>query len=203
MVVRLFAFVRFYPRNIAFESANSLGLSLKLITSWRTLSTEPSSTFVSFSLSRAQSRTISTLCLQPAETFLGLSEGDGCAVGRVRFHLEAHFLFSGILPISDCFARCMPCTNKSKKEVPLSGRTFDFGECDSLQGTYRWIAVCFGVFRVLRAKERENEIVFVAVVVVGLIDRVPRPVDCEWRRAIQHRGYRGTLIAGCQTWTCD
>lgn len=73
------SFVRFYPRNIAFKSANSLGLSLKLITSWRTLSTEPSPIPVSFSLSlsRAQLRTIST-CLQPAETLLGLSRGDSC-----------------------------------------------------------------------------------------------------------------------------
>lgn len=50
VVVRLFAFVRFYPRNIAFESANSFGLSLKLITSWRTLSTEPALILVSFFL---------------------------------------------------------------------------------------------------------------------------------------------------------
>lgn len=76
-------------------------------------------------------------------------------------------------------SRGIPCTNKSKKEVSLNGRTFDSGECDSLQETYRRIAMCLGVFRVLREKERENEIIFITVVVVGLIDRVARSIDCE------------------------
>ena len=78
VVVRLFAFVRFYPWNITFELANSLGLSFKLITSWRTLSTELSLTLVSFFLPFSRSIAYYFNCLQPAETLLGLSGGDGC-----------------------------------------------------------------------------------------------------------------------------
>lgn len=43
----------------------------------------------------------------------------------------------------------MPCTNKLKKEVPFSGRTFDSRECDSLQMDSR-ASWCF-------SRERETE----------------------------------------------
>lgn len=188
--VRSFAFVRSYLRNIAFKSANSLGLSLKLITSWRTLSTEPTSTFASFFL--ALDRALFQPARNPLRHHRDYLEATVAHVGRVRFRPEAHFPFSGILPISDCFARYMPCTNKSKKEVPLSGRTFDSGECDSLQETYRRMVVRLGVFRERRANEKAKASSSPLSIVFS------RLVDCDWRR-----GHRGILIAGCQTRTCD
>lgn len=107
VVVRSFAFVHLYPRNITFELANSFGLSLKLITSWSCAQPFSLPGFFhprAFCLIRAISA-----CLSPLRHFREIIPWEiaSAHVARTYYVIDfaSHFLFGGILPISDCFAR--------------------------------------------------------------------------------------------------
>lgn len=160
MIVRSFAFVHLYTRNIVLELANSFGLSLKLITSWN-CAHQPFS-LPGFFHPRVLCHSCYFSLPVTAETLpwdypMGGSERTRCShILRDRFRLEAHFLFGGILPISDCFARHTTHISKTNgKECLLAEKYLIPENATNLWEIYRWVTLHW-IFP-LRERERERE----------------------------------------------
>lgn len=174
-MVRLFAFVRFYPWNITFESTNSLGLFFKLITSWRTLSTEPSLTLVSFFLpfSRSIAYYFNLPAIRRDTSGIIWRRHDGCT-RLAAFDFASRHIFSSAgscqYPI---VLRGICRVQISRKRKCLLAEGYLTSENAT---AYRgWIILHLDISRFTREK-RENEIIFV---IVRFIDHVPQLVDCE------------------------